>query len=181
MDGLTVDQRRLLLVEEAMRWVGIQESGGNNRGQLVEIFLKAAAMPPGNPWCLSFVQFCIQQVDRVALILDGHAMAARTPSGAHCMTFWGASPVEIRDSLPSVGAVVIWRHVGTTAGHAGLVIAADPAKGTFRTIEGNTSPEAGVQRDGDGVFRKSHKLAPPQQAPTPGSMELVGFVLPWGK
>jgi hypothetical protein len=164
--------RRLLLTNEARRWVGIQEVGGNNRGQIVEMFLRTSGLPPGSPWCLAFAQDCISRADQIATLFgdtDGHR---KVPTGAHCLTFWNESSPEFRTPLPRPGSIVIWRHKGGAAGHAGVVVEA--LGSAFRSVEGNTSPGVGVNRDGDGVFLKSHSLEPS------GQLELMGFVHPWG-
>lgn len=173
---LTPAQRRQLLISEARRWVGIQEVGGNNRGQLVDIFLKTSGMPSGNPWCMAFVEYCVTQVDRMAYLLNSTTTAAKMAKSARCMTVWEQSPLEVRDALPAPGSIVIWEKHGSTDGHTGVVIEADPSAGVFKTIEGNTSPiGATIEREGDGVYQKSHTMHPT------GTMDLIGFIYPWGK
>jgi len=44
-----------LLVAAANAFVGLRGDGGDNRGQMVELFLKEVDQPPGQPWCLAFV------------------------------------------------------------------------------------------------------------------------------
>ena len=44
-----------LLVAAANAFVGVGEQGGDNRGQMVEFFLRGVALPPGLPWCAAFV------------------------------------------------------------------------------------------------------------------------------
>jgi hypothetical protein len=44
-----------LLVAAATSFVGIGEEGGDNRGQVVELFLRQVRQPPGQPWCAAFV------------------------------------------------------------------------------------------------------------------------------
>ncbi|MGZ6369959.1 MAG: CHAP domain-containing protein [Bdellovibrionota bacterium] len=165
--------RAALLVEEAERWIGVQEVGANNRGQLVELFLNSIGLAPGLPWCMAFVQFCVAQVDRLASSIDPSAVANRMFRSAGCAMVWNMTSTELRSSTPEMGSVVIWKHATSSEGHCGIVIGVN-GDGSFDTVEGNTSPSPGVNRDGDGVFRKSHS-----QTPT-GAMELVGFICPWG-
>ncbi len=176
MVEITNRTRRLLLVQEAKRWLGFQESGGNNRGQLVEHFLKECALAPGNPWCMAFVQSCVGQVERILKILNPGDPGARLANGGLCLAVWNGSPAEIRAQTPTIGSVAIWRKGDTQAGHTGIVsgVGVIGVNGTFRTIEGNTSSGLGVDREGDGVFEKTHSLAPA------GSMKLLGFIDPWG-
>jgi hypothetical protein len=44
-----------LLVAAANAFVGVSEQGGDNRGQMVEHFLRSVSLPPGLPWCAAFV------------------------------------------------------------------------------------------------------------------------------
>ena len=44
-----------LLVATANAFVGLGEEGGDNRGQMVELFLKEVKLPAGQPWCAAFV------------------------------------------------------------------------------------------------------------------------------
>ena len=43
------------LVAAANAFVGVSEEGGDNRGQMVEHFLRGVHLPPGQPWCAAFV------------------------------------------------------------------------------------------------------------------------------
>lgn len=165
--------RSQLLLWEAKRWLGAQEQGGNNRGQLVEYFEREGGVPPGNPWCMCFVQYCAARAEEIYRIVGGTEPKIQMPRGAHCMTVWQGSKPEIRITSPVVGSVAIWKHAGSSAGHTGIV--SEVVSGGFWTIEGNTSPGAGVKRDGDGVFQKLHPFS------AQGEMQLQGFILPWGK
>lgn len=44
-----------LLVAAANAFVGLGEDGADNRGQMVELFLREVRQPPGQPWCAAFV------------------------------------------------------------------------------------------------------------------------------
>jgi hypothetical protein len=44
-----------LLVAAANAFVGVSEQGGDNRGQMVEHFLRGVHLSPGHPWCAAFV------------------------------------------------------------------------------------------------------------------------------
>ena len=44
-----------LLVAAANAFIGVSEQGGDNRGQMVELFLRGVSLPPGQPWCAAFV------------------------------------------------------------------------------------------------------------------------------
>jgi len=52
-----------LLIFEATRWLGIQEIGGNNRGQVIRMFQRVIGRAQNEPWCMSFVQYCWHMTD----------------------------------------------------------------------------------------------------------------------
>ena len=58
---VSAEIRKRLLVLEASRWIGVSEVGGQNKGQLVEMFQKSADDKASKePWCLAFVLFCVK-------------------------------------------------------------------------------------------------------------------------
>jgi hypothetical protein len=173
-DPSTFKKRALLF--ESGRWVGVTEKGGDNRGQLVEMFQKAYDnLAQGEPWCMAFVQFCVKNVEAAYLAAFGKQdTPLKLFPTEHCLTCWARSPVECRLSLPVVGAIVIWQHGTSQNGHTGVVTAVD-GNGGFSTIEGNTGAGIGVVREGDGVYRRERSMG------GAGDMKVVGFLLPWGK
>ena len=67
---LPPDKLARLLIFEARRWVGMTEIGGNNRGQVVEMFQRAVdGKASGEPWCAAFVFFCVGMVESMAAAL----------------------------------------------------------------------------------------------------------------
>ena len=44
----------------ARGFVGVRETGGNNRGPEVEAWLARVGLPPGNAWCMAFAWCCVQ-------------------------------------------------------------------------------------------------------------------------
>lgn len=162
-----------LLIHEAKRWVGISEQGGNNRGQLVALFQRAAGgLANGEPWCMSFAQFCIQAVDSlVSDCLEGGEKSALFKS-EHCLTVWNKSQT-LKIDAPKPGSLCIWQHGQTASGHVGIVIDVN-ADGSIMTAEGNTSSaNAGNQHEGDGVWLKHRHLDPV------GSLRFKGFLRVW--
>lgn len=167
--------RRFLAITEARRWVGVSEQGGNNRGQFVGILQRFSKIDPGDAWCMAFVQFVMAHVDaNIARMFNPTTALRRMATGAHCMTVWRETPAELRSQVATIGSVVIWNHAGSDAGHTGIVTAVEDKAAGFTSIEGNTAPAVGVQRDGDGIYEKPHGLG------NSGSMKLVGFISPWG-
>lgn len=165
--------RQALLVNEATRWVDIHEIGGNNRGQVVEIFQSACAIPKGSPWCMAFVQYCITRIDEIGVILGSDLPPSAMATGANCGAVWNMTPDQLKTGAPGTGTVVVWKNMATGMGHTGIVTAS--YGDTFCTIEGNTSPGEGINRDGDGVYRKIHSLGN-----AGSSLTLIGFIKPWG-
>ena len=43
------------LIAAAKVFIGVPEQGGNNRGQMVDLFLRGVGLPPGEPWCAAFI------------------------------------------------------------------------------------------------------------------------------
>ena len=171
-----------MLVAEATRWVGIRESGGNNSGQMVRKFQEAVdGKAVGEPWCLSFAQFCIIAVEDLSFAM-GIRELRQSPGHVypteHCLTLWNNTPEEHRSKNPVRGGLVIWQYMnkdgkGTSSGHVGIVTRTN-ADGTFDTIEGNTSVSGtNVNREGDGVAEKNRS---PRGA---GRMKVKGFIRIW--
>ncbi len=169
------ETKRRMLVFESKRWVGIKEVGGPNKGQVVEMFQKAVdGKASGEPWCLAFVQFCIEMVDaEFDFVRQMKAMKTICKPTEHCLTLWNATTPQARKKLPEAGLIVLWQHGDTTSGHAGIVTEV-LEKGEFRTVEGNTGAGTGVIREGDGVFERIRSIN------GAGTMKVLGFVAPWG-
>ena len=165
--------KEALLIHEAKRWVGITEQGGNNRGQMVELFQRAAGgLANGEPWCMAFAQFCIQAVDN--LVTDCEGLREKSPlfKSEHCLIVWNKSQALKIDS-PKPGCLCIWQHGQTASGHVGIIVDLN-ADGSIMTVEGNTSSaDAGNQREGDGVWLKRRRLN------TGGSLRVKGFLKVW--
>lgn len=162
-----------LLIHEAKRWVGITEQGGNNRGQLVTLFQRAAGgLANGEPWCMAFVQFCIQAVDNLVADCESSTQKSLLFKSEHCLTVWNKSQVLKIDN-PKPGSLCIWQQGQTSFGHVGIIVGVN-ADGSIMTVEGNTSSaEAGNQREGDGVWLKRRTLD------GSGSLRVKGFLRAW--
>lgn len=160
------------LIETASFYVGVSEQRGvPNGGPNIEEFQKAInGVASGEPWCAGFVGFCIKKVEEET----GVKTALRLSE--HVLTMWNNNPDQ-QTEHPMPGFLAVWRHGDGPSGHIGIVEQVVPAKGRvpgkLRTIEGNTSSDEAVVREGDGVFRKERSLTG-----TP-SMKLIGFLDPW--
>ena len=159
-----------MLVLEAKRWIGVTERGGNNRGEMVEMFQKAIGRAINEPWCMSFVQFCCQWPD---YFVGGKLNVLH--KSEHCFSVWMNTKKTARVVEPFPGCVAIWQYQGTTNGHTGIVesYGVDDKRAYIISIEGNTSDSEKIVREGDGVFLKKRFLK------TTGKMRLKGFLNPW--
>lgn len=167
--------KQRLLIHEARKWLGFTEQGGNNRGQAVELFQKYVdGKARGEPWCMSFVQFCCNQVDLTVDSFFSMSMnhRCRLYKSEHCLTTWNNSPENLRVWGPEAGVVTIWQKGSLSSGHTGIVEQTQPVGGFF-SFEGNTGPGSAVQRNGDGVFLK---LRTEQQM---GAFHIKGYLRPW--
>ena len=95
----------------------------------------------GQPWCMSFVQWCCAQA--------GHLLPYRTGSCSDLLGWYRRNHPEQVFTTPKPGDIIIYNF-----GHTGFVESV--GSGTITAIEGNTSAgEAGSQDNGGGVFRRT--------------------------
>lgn len=154
------------LSEIAKSYLGTLEEGAN-KGHQVELFQRCVdGKAQGEPWCMAFVQFCLNAVESEL----GHR--SNLYSSEHCLTVWEKTPQELRSKVPLVGSVVLWRKKGTTQGHTGVVTEV-LTPGSFRTAEGNTNDGSGINRDGDGVYARV------RTGLGTGDFEVLGFLDPF--
>lgn len=155
------------LIKVAETYLGTTD-GGTNSGATVEMFQRAVdGKAQKEPWCMAFVQFCVQQVQ---LNFSCTAVLFETE---HCLTAWNRTPESHKFSVPAPGRIVVWRHGTSSNGHTGIVTKVMDSV-HFETVEGNTAPGDGVvERDGDGVYRKTRSMK------TIGTMSVVGFIEPF--
>lgn len=148
--------------------VGVQESGGENRGKAVETYLRAVGLPAGNPWCAAFVRY---RLEAAAAALKS-ALPSSLPDSGWCPSYYewarvhgywipvGPIVTAISDGrqapqMPRRGDLCcFWFAAKGRHAHIGIVTVVE-ARGV-RTVEGNTGPDFGteVEREGDGVFAK---------------------------
>lgn len=95
----------------------------------------------GQPWCMSFVQWCFAQA--------GRPLPFKTGSCSALLRWYQANQPERVTQKPQPGDIVIY-----SFGHTGIV---ESVSGNIATvIEGNTSPGAsGSQDNGGGVYRRT--------------------------
>lgn len=167
-----------LLVTEAKKWLGVRESGGPNKGPEVSMFQKAVDhKADGEPWCMAFVMYCIQQVDLDLEKRFGSCIKTQLYKTEHCLTVWNKSPVTAKiNENYHPGLICIWQHYKngkpTTNGHCGIVEKIIDST-SFLSIEGNTQDHAIINRDGDGVYSVTRNFKGSD------NFRLKGFLKPW--
>lgn len=169
-DAFLKKDARTIMRLAAQVCVGIREQGGNNRGPMVSLIQDTVGGPDHVAWCMSFVQTCIGYAELKTGAKSGVAV------GEHCLTVWRQTPEGQRVKFtPLAGAIVIWRHGSSDAGHTGIVESCDET--SFFAYEGNTesglNPNGKVERDGGGVYH-THRARSGN-----GDMKVVGFLKPF--
>jgi len=162
---VTTFAERLVAVAIAEDTLGVHEVG-SNRGARVEEYQRTVGLPAGAPWCAAFVAWC-------AACAAGTDKPPRWCSGS-AITSWHkatrkaavvrTTPMDA-DYLDRVRAGMVWVRAKDAAGakaaragtwlqgHIGIVVAVDEVG--WHTVEGNTNLAG--SREGDGVYRKTHK------------------------
>lgn len=172
------DIRTAMLLAEAKKWLNIKETGPN-KGPEVERFQKAVdGKASCESWCAAFVMYCIFETEKQYKSRFNVDLKTWLYKTEHVLTMWNLSPKECRLTAPIPGSLIIWQHLDaagnqTAKGHVGIV--SRVIDKTFaETIEGNTSNDAVVQDDGDGVYllKRNYKQVT-------GTKRVVGFLLPW--
>jgi hypothetical protein len=153
------------LISAAGGHIGVREEGGNNRGHMVELFLRGVRMDAGQPWCAAFVH-------HVGYWSHYDYVAGRSfwplPATASC---WELGEFARRRKIlldtPSSGDLfLVFSPVHNRFAHTGVVVhvvAADPRPSgatwyECTTIEGNTSEDGG--REGNQVALRRRRFYP---------------------
>lgn len=97
----------------------------------------------GQPWCMSFVQWCFDQA--------GYTLPHKTGSCSALLSWYRKYAPECIVAVPQPRDIVIYNF-----GHTGILESA--AESTVTVVEGNTSAgESGSQDNGGGVFTRTRK------------------------
>jgi hypothetical protein len=157
------------LLDIAIKYLGTQENTSEGK-VLVEMFLNSVGLKGNLPWCAAFISFCLEEAEKTY----GKSGIVQT---AGVLNMWEKTPKELRIEKPEAGAIAIYQSQKNdkllSTGHAGIVFDY-PKPNLFITIEGNTTDGKGIDRDGDGVYKKMR--------PYPSfykTLVLKGFLLPW--
>ena len=155
---------------------GVREVG-KNAGPDVEKYLHCLGMSKGSPWCAAFVSWCVMSSRGLAkppkwcsgsavslFQMSGKNATKVTPLDAGYQTKVKPGYIWSRAQDPAAASAArkgVW-----CQGHTGIVVAVDAVG--FHTIEGNTN--AAGSREGDGVYRKTHKWS---------DAEIIGKTVGW--
>ncbi len=155
---------------------GIMEDPlGSNRSPDIDEWLALTGLRPfvndegdlvGHPYCAAFVAFCLEKAGDVKMpeVRTARARDYIQPRGfiADMLNPEVEARIAQRGVAPiPQGSLVIWKlnkNPQDTRGHIGFVIDWEGQKG--HTVEANTSPPGGNQREGLGVFFKERRLEP---------------------
>jgi hypothetical protein len=151
-----------LVVAAANAFVGLGEdrgSGGDNRGQMVELFLREVKQPPGQPWCAALVY-------HVGYWSHFDHRAGKSswplPATASCWELGDfAKRKKILKARPAEGDVFLLHSVRLKRfHHTGVVISVDECLTDGRyactTVEGNTNADGSA--NGYTTLRRVRRL-----------------------
>ncbi|HXC25131.1 MAG TPA: hypothetical protein VNU46_04385 [Gemmatimonadaceae bacterium] len=130
------------LIGAAKAFIGVPEQGGNNLGQMVELFLREVGLPAGEPWCAAFVYHVgfWSQFD-----LDTGTSTWPLPATGACQSL--ADAARVRGALmerPVRGDLfLLWIPERGRFAHTGIVVDVTLGTGGYgcHTIEGNTNDD----------------------------------------
>jgi hypothetical protein len=175
-----ISERKKALVDLAVQQVGIHEEGGDNSGPLVEMYQRVMGKPHKEPWCVSFVQWCVREIDKK---FNSKTVLFATESS---QMLWLKSPETSRVQVPEPGSIVIWtsfnqNNLPLSTGHVGIVREILDSEWML-TVEGNTSPTAdldSIVRNGDGSLPDGVYLKKRRLRATTGPLRTTGFLAAW--
>lgn len=149
-ESLAMRDRALLLAAHDCDTLNVRETG-ENRGEVVEQYLRSAGLGPGFPWCAAFVNSCYRRAGARQSELPPH------PASACNWREWSNSCGWLV-MKPERGDLFGWCDKAKWRGHVGFVVTVRRVLGItwLTTIEGNTN-EAG-SREGTRLMRKKRMV-----------------------
>ncbi len=169
--GMTVELIGRKIVEIATQFVNLFETHQNStwdnpmtmgedpEGYALRRMMEECGWQAGWAYCAAFCEAMWRTAYRELEApgsLQREIAQKLTPSVVGSFNNWG---VERMTRTPLPGAIFFMQKGDTGSGHAGIV--AKSTAGVIATIEGNTMPDptdAAMDREGDGVFRRSRSL-----------------------
>lgn len=141
---------------DAEKNIGVHETGGENEGPAIATYLASVGIGSPAPWCAAFCFYRLKAAARelglpwpqMGYPKSGYCPDVKNWAKAH--GFW----IPVGSHPPMRGDLCLF-YFGAKGRVAHIGIVVDPSNGhDFYTVEGNTSDDSGVDREGDGVFRK---------------------------
>lgn len=142
-----------LLIAAANTFVGFEEQGGDNRGQVVERLLREVGLPPGLPWCAAFVYHVGHSAHYDHRTGASSWPLPRTASCAELAAFAERAGVLRRSPEGGDVFLVYSARLGRFH-HTGIVVDATWPSGT--TIEGNTNLDGST--NGYAALRRTRRF-----------------------
>lgn len=128
-------------VAVACQYVGETENLGANRSINIDKWNRFAGVETGSYWCASFVSWCYFQG------------GVKAPVSAWSPSFFGDTSHLVKyDDLRRNDSIGYYFPKLGRIGHIGLFIAKQGAYSL--TVEGNTSPDDKIDRNGGGVYKR---------------------------
>lgn len=151
--------RRAVAVARAALALHVRETGGQNRGPLVEAIQLYVAGSRHYPWCAAFCDVCLRlgfaaagQFMLLNVGISCSSLVRRAREVGRVYEVEDHSTGQFRISRPQPGDLMVMRGGDTGYKHLGLVADCQQEDGGIPTIEGNTN-DAG-SAEGDGVYEK---------------------------
>lgn len=123
---------------------------GQNRGDWVDEVNMWIGAPLGSSYCLSII------LHRLFLTTIKTGWKFKLPKTPSCTNFYNLCldhlKIDFENENLKSGDIIIWKLNGSWKGHAACL-----ENGNV-TLEGNTSPPKGDQRNGDGFYRKKRNI-----------------------
>jgi hypothetical protein len=129
------------------RQLGVRESGGNNHGFKVSIYLESVGLPEGYSWCAAYVHWVLQECGFNTPITAWAPSAFNQKNVVYSQRKW--------IKKPRTGDVfVLYSIKNRRISHTGFVREIINEK-FYLTNEGNAAQDGAVNPyDGDGVYEK---------------------------
>jgi CHAP domain len=176
-----------LIIQTATLYVGQKEQGKGNSGFLDKNFeakLKRVGWEKSQPWCSYFAEVVYRDTYEKLMLDDPKDKIVEQRLNEVCTLFSGGTLQTLanfdkskywrtRETIPEVGAIIVFQKGNSWEGHIGIVKEVDLNKMEVTTIEGNTSSTG--SRDGDIVAIKKRKLSLKFKADT---LFIKGFIQP---
>lgn len=140
--AITPESRIECLIAAAQSFLGVAEEGGQNHGQMVELFLREVGLAPGDPWCAAFVHH-VGHWSQYEYWSQSSPWPLPATGSCAALGAFAARRSALSES-PARGDVFLLYEPGVKRfGHTGIVLDVRETSGAYSctTIEGNTNDD----------------------------------------